>query len=97
MNGDVAPVVIRAALVVGALSLSWIVGSLLVDVVRLVRGALTTRTFMGVVARYLVVGAAVTPVVHGGGVARAATCDVDTDESDRGDSSPLWSPPTPPV
>ena len=93
MNADAAPDIIWAALVVGALSLSWIVGSLLVDVVRLVRGALTTRTFMGVVARYLVVGAVVTPVVHGGGVARAATCDVDTAESDRGDSSPLWLTP----
>jgi len=93
VNVDVAPVVIRVAILVGAGSLSWILGSLLLDIVRLVRGALTTRTFMGAVARYLVVGLVVTPVVHGAGEARAATCDADVDESDRSGSPPLWLSP----
>lgn len=84
-------IVIRVAVAIGALSLAWIGVSLLVDVVRLVRGARSTRTFMGVVARYLVVGSAVMPVVHGGGVVRAATCEQM--ESTEASPAPLWITP----
>lgn len=94
MNGDPATLVIRVALIVGATCVSWIVGSLVVDVVRLARGAVSTRTFMGAVARYLMVATVVTPVVHGSGVARATTCDVrDVDDDGRGGETPIWVTP----
>ena len=94
MNGDPATLIIRAALFVCALCSSWIIASLVIDVVRLTRGAVSTRTFMGAVARYLVVAAAVTPVVHGSGVAQATTCDVrDDDDDDRGGETPIWVTP----
>jgi hypothetical protein len=87
---DPALLIVRIALIVAGTSAGWIVVSLVVDVVRLLRGKVTTRTFMGAVARYLVVGAAVTPTVTAGGTARAATCDTTTtDES----TSSLWITP----
>lgn len=93
MSGDIAPLVVRVALAVGSASLAWIVVSLVVDVVRLMRGSSSTRTFMGTAARYLVVAAAASPVLQGA-TARATTCETVDDPStnDRGDS-PIWVTP----
>lgn len=94
MNGDVAAVVVRAALIVGAVSSSWIIVSLLVDIVRLARGAATTRTVMGTLARYLMVGAVVAPIAHGADAARATTCDAPDDgDDDQGGAGSLWVTP----
>ena len=90
MNPDIESVVIRVAIGIAALSFAWIIVSLVVDVVRLVRGALTTRTFMGVVARYLVASATVVPVLQSGVTARATTCETPIDEAD---GSPTWLTP----
>jgi hypothetical protein len=62
MNDDPAVLIIRVAVAVIVVSGAWIVGSLLVDIVRLMRGARSTRTIMGVVARYLVASATVTAI-----------------------------------
>jgi hypothetical protein len=90
MNPDVESVVIRVAIGIATLSVVWIMVSLVVDVVRLVRGAVNTRTFMGVVARYLVAGATVVPVLQSGVTARAAACETFTDETEE---SPIWLTP----
>ena len=90
MNPDIESVVIRVAIGIAALSFAWIIVSLVVDVVRLVRGALTTRTFMGVVARYLVASATVVPVLQSGVTARATTCETPIDEAD---GPPTWLTP----
>lgn len=86
---DIDGLIVRGAIVLAVLCGVWIVGSLVYDVVRLVRGAFDTRTVMGAVARYLVVGAVAAPVIGATGTARAATCDVIEDD----DESPPWVTP----
>ena len=90
MNDDPAVLIIRVAVAVIVVSAAWIVGSLLVDIVRLMRGARSTRTIMGVVARYLVASATVVPAVQSGVTARASTCETPTND---GEGSPMWLTP----
>ena len=86
---DVDATVVRGAIVVVGLCLVWIVGSLVVDVVRLIRGSVTTRTFMGAVARFLVAGATTVPFVFDGTGARASSCEATRQDGD----DPVWLTP----